>query len=454
METTELTLEIKQANNPGFTDFGSGNIIALTSQCLRCTKTPTPCTICSDFCPVDAIETTLEGRPRFNSNCINCAACIGVCPTNAIAGSTRTIQQFMRLALLSTLRVDHLVICCERTSGLLRLESHTDKPEAALAALRLIEESQAGSNLCKVPCLAMLTKELWFALLNEIGTLKYKELSVFLPLGQCEECPVNVRGNVEDLFGEAIDTAEKWSGYSVGIITQAESLPQTKKANIRAYLTSDAEMDRRGAFSGFIDELKHSWEDNAEVGNKALDEVEYQRLRRKSFERTRMSADLKKPRQTHRSPIATTTRYAFTEALGRRSDHAEDIRLLVSATDDEQCDQCATCVSVCPVKARYFKAEDAPDAEVKEPSNLAHSLIVGGAQISGGDNREQYNAFSGGSGEVAVNELYCVACSACLQACPQAACYFTEIDGTVYLSDEPEDEPDSETEDEAEGSTQ
>ena len=395
-----MTLEIKQENNPGFTDFGSGNVIALTSQCLRCTRKPTSCTICSEFCPTGAIETELDGRPRIdNAKCMRCAACVGICPVNAIGCTTRTSQQFTRHALQATLRIDHLAVCCERTCGLLRLRSHTDEPFEAHRALRLIEESKASDHLLVVPCLAMLAKEVWFAILNEIGTLRFTALSVFLPTGQCAQCPVNLCDNIEDLFGKAIVTAEQWSGHRVGIITSAEELPQTRKANVRAYLASGNTMDRRGIFTGFLDELRQTWEENAVVGNKAMDEVQYQRDRRKSFDRTRLSSELKKPRQANRTPIASTSRYALVEALGRNDLSAEDVRLSVSATDKSKCTLCGDCIDVCPVKARAFDKETT---------------------------------------EVLVLETFCLACSACLQVCPSEACYFTEIDGRLFLLDEAE----------------
>ena len=427
-----MTLEIKQANNPGFTDFGSGAIIALTSQCLRCTRKPTPCTICSDFCPVNAIETTLDGRPRITSGCIKCAACVGVCPANALGCSTRNIQQFNRQALQATLRVEHLAICCERTPALLRLLSQTDDPQAAIDSLHLIREVQSRAHLLLVPCLAMITRELWFSVLNEIGTLQFEKLSVFLPPGQCAECPVNTKDNVEDLFGEAIVAAENWSNHSVGIITQAKDLPQSKKANVRAYLASADEMDRRGAFAGFLDELKQSWEENAEVGNKALNEVRIQRERKKSFERTLLSEEQKKPRLASRSPISVPTRYSLIEALGRNDEHAKDVRLLISATKDKRCDCCGTCVDVCPVKARAIKEAGTNDTETasQQPGESDDTLTCSDQKV-------------------AVNALYCIACSACIQACPQEACYFIEIDGSEFLVDESKTAQETQTESEA-----
>jgi ferredoxin len=453
MDTTILTPEIKKANDPGFTNFGSGTVITLVSQCLRCTKMPTPCTICSEFCPAEAIETTLEGRPRIGEDCLRCGACIGVCPVNALACSSRTIQQITRLVLTATLRVEHLVVCCERSSALLRLESLTDRPEAALKSLRLIDEAKLSDHLIKVPCFAMLTRELWFSILNEIGTLRFKRLSVYLPPGQCAECPVNANGNAEILFGEAIVEAERWTGHSVGIITEAKDLPQRKKANVRKYLVSDLEMDRRGAFAGFLEELKQSWEENARIGDKALDEVQFLRERKKTFERTRLSSELKKPRSADRNPIAAVTRYALMEALGRNDACADNVRLLVSATDEKLCTYCGTCVDVCPVKARsIITAAEAAGAatNTKGPDDTSKANMSSGRAQSSGPNE---STAADATGKLVVNEVFCVACSACMQSCPEKACYFTEISGTELQADPPlpEDGPEAVEAESAEG---
>ena len=320
--------------------------------------------------------------------------------------------------------VDHLVVCCERTPALLRLQSRTDAPEEALESLRHIEEAQATDHLRKVACLAMVPKEIWFSILNEIGTLKFRELSVFLPLGQCAECPVNAKDNIEDQFGEAIVEAEKWTGRSIGIITEAKDLPKTRKANVRAYLASGNEMDRRGIFTGFIDELRLSWEDNMEVGNKATNKLRVQKEHKDSFARTLLSVELKKPKLAAQNPIAVASRYALIESLGYNDEHAENVKLLVSATHKKRCNRCGTCIEVCPLKARTF-VEVVPKQQKDGDKTSSDST----------------NTASGNIQIVKVREMYCVACSACIQACPNRACYYKEITGQNFLVKESKVKP-------------
>ncbi|MDR1014999.1 MAG: 4Fe-4S dicluster domain-containing protein [Coriobacteriales bacterium] len=439
MDTPVLTPDLLRANNPGLTDFGSGNVLALASQCLRCAKKPTPCTVCAEFCPANALETKAAGRPIIGRDCIKCAACVGVCPLNALAGTTKTLQQVARLALQASLHVEHLALGCERTAGLLRLEAETEDAEEAQRLLALVQNAQANECLLAVPCLGMLTKELWFAVLNEIGPSKLRQVSVFLPPNQCAQCPVNAKGNVEEQFAAAIAHAEGWAHQEVGLVLQADDLPTIRKANVRAYLAGTAEVDRRGMFTGFVQELRQSWEDNAQAGNKAADELRLQRERKKSFERTRLAADLRKKRPQGRSPIEVPTRYILVEALGRNDAHAHDLALTVSTTDAALCTLCGACIEACAVRARSL-VEEAPAEGVPAEGGAANEAPDAAGDASANEAPDAADGQADTLSRVVTNDLYCVACSACLQVCPAGACSFTEVYGSSLLLDDTDEE--------------
>jgi ferredoxin len=397
MDKPVLTLDIIKRCNPGVNDFGLGQLMTLASQCLRSTKKPTPCDICLNACPAGALICERGARPHPTTACIKCGVCVSSCPANALAGSLRTVQQINRLILQATLRVDRLAITCERTCGLLRLEKETDDAEAAERDWALIEKAVASEHLYKVPCLGMLSREIWFTALAEIGSSRLTELLVYLPPGQCDECPANALGTVEENFSKAIATAERWSGQTVGLVMEAAELPQVYHANVRAYLMSDMEVDRRGVFTGFVEELKASWDENTRVGNRALDEAQRQRARKQTFERTRLWAANKAPKPPGTRPIATPLRYAFVEAIGRNPSLAKSVTFTVAETDETLCTRCGACIDACPMHTRrLIENEDGTTSLVTDP-------------------------------------LYCVGCSACLQVCPANACYFSETDGSTFL---------------------
>ena len=436
MEETVITSEIKTRCNPGLTTFGTGNIMTLSSQCLRYTPESTPCTICIDACPVNAIFENGKRLTVSTTSCLKCGACIGICPTNAISSSSRSVQQINRLALQSSLRVDRLAITCERTLALLRLQSETsDAAEEAEGSLKLIDKAVASDHLLKVPCLAMMTKELWFSLLNEVGVAKIEEAMVYLPLGQCSLCPVNTKDNIEELFGLAISTAEEWTRSEVGLVTTAEDLPQTRHANVRAYLVSSEEVDRRGLFTGFFKEIKDSWEEVGTSGTRALLEAKKQQERKSASEKTRLKQD-RNIRSTGgtKKPLIASLRFIMVEALGRNPEHADTMVLTVSSTDAEKCTLCGTCVSVCPVRARKIVEDEVEPAKVEGPADVPVEQNAPVAEVGPDESDDKTDvAVDDRRGHVVCDPLYCVGCSACLQACPEGACYFIEITGEGFL---------------------
>jgi ferredoxin len=378
--------------NPGLSDFGAGSVIALGSQCLRSAKAPSDCTACIDACPVDALVANGMQRPSAAKDCLRCGYCLSVCPTNAIAATTRTIQQITRLLLQATLRVDKLTITCSRSLGMLRLEAESSTPHKARAALEQLLQAETSDSLFVIPCLAMLSRELWFTVLNEIGVARIKELLVYLPFGQCELCPVNCKGGAVDTFVEELETAELFCGHQVTLVSDADDVPQYQRASVRGYLTSGAESDRRGVFTGLASQIKQSFDDLSRTGNRSADETLQIQARRETLSRTLLADDLKSSEAGPNKPILTQLRLALVESIGRNPESADTVFLLVSQTDDTQCDGCGTCLDACPLNAR--------------------KLI---------------------DGKASADPLYCMGCSACLQLCPKQACSFVHISGKAYL---------------------
>ncbi|MCL1879904.1 MAG: 4Fe-4S binding protein [Actinomycetia bacterium] len=400
MESDIQTNKLISACNPGISDFDSGAMIVLASQCLRSAKLPSDCGLCAEGCPMNAVlHHPIYNRPYMTTDCLNCGFCVAFCPTNALAASKRSIQQINRLLLQATLRVEKLAIGCERSMALLRIQAASSEPEAAEAALALANQARQSENLLVVPCLGMLTTEVWFSALNEIGVSRLQELFVYLPPGQCEDCPVNAKGQVDSLLAASIDKAEGWASQMVTPISEPEQLPQYQRPNIREFFTSDSETSRRDAFTGIFSQLQKAMSEADRVGNRAANEVQKQRARKESLNATRLASRFSEPAGAATQPIVAPLRYLLVEALGRNPAHAEEVSVTVSDTDQSRCTLCGLCVDACPVHARQtVSGEEDPWVEV--------------------------------------DPLYCLGCSACLQTCPNQACLFETIDGSSFLVQE------------------
>jgi len=511
---TVLPPDLVKSANPGIDDFGSGNIIALTSQCLRTAKLPSPCEICLTGCAVGALVANADARPNATTDCLRCGLCIALCPSQALAATTRTVQQIARLLLQATLRVDELTIACERSLALFRLEAASDEPEEAEQTLKILNKAVETENLFKVPCLAMMTRELWFVALNEIGVARLKALNVYLPLGQCEACPANCDTLVEDMIGHAIDSAERWSGQIVTPIYEPEDIPQYHKPTIRNYVTVSQNVGRREAFTGFFSGFKEVLDETNRVGNRAVDETLKQRDRKDTLNRTRLALGLQAQVSGFAKPIISPLRYMLVESVGRNPSNAQTVEFAISQTDDAACTRCGDCLKACSIHARSFvplaEGEDEGEgaaAGAGEGSAAAGAAAGAGEGAAAGataTNTSSPNPSNPGPAKmgflwaanaagrvdpnalvdpltgatacppgtadnaaspsgaadlpaadkhIMVDPLYCLGCSACVQACPAQACSLTTATGSVFLLPGWDDpiEPEDEYEDDGEG---
>jgi ferredoxin len=409
-----------------------------------------------------------------------------VCPTNALYGTVMNIQKINQSALLSSLRVEHLCFTCERTFALLRLEAlASDSDGSAQKTLDLLEAAVASSNLLRIPCLAMPPAELWFSILNEIGVEKMQDVSIYLPVGQCELCPINAKDNVEDAFGSAISKAEAWAQTSVALLTDPTEVPQAHRGNIRAYLASSGEAGRREAFSGFFREMRETWN---QASNSTIQQAQFetlkQRERRNASDYTRLIEDTKSPLPAYQRPKMVPARFLMIEALGRNRANAASLVLTVSTTDETLCTHCGNCIPVCPLRARIKVADktgsgvlepvptpappdplnlralsakeagfEGPEVEFLEDAGAAGAAAIGDCTtaVEGGfdpndvpvaalpvvtaPEPEPEPAF-----QVITDALFCTGCSACLQVCPTGACGFSTVTGESFLLEEAESE--------------
>lgn len=342
-----------------------------------------------------------------------------------------SIPETNRKLLDATLKTNHVTVGCERTAMLLQSASPDD--ELAKAAAARIEAARRNNMYVSVPCLGMIGAELWFSLLNEAAVTPLETAAVYLPLGQCSQCPANAKDNVEEAFMDAISKAEGWTGGTVELIVEPAELPIRHSHVLNALFGErEAAKDRREAFTGFFKELKATWDAAAaDMELNAVDEVAQKRIRKDAYKKTCLasrlsptaakkgasgaSSDAAKPVapatgyvvgaafNVSANPVTqrvATSRYALIEALGRYPGHADDLTVPIAAIDEALCTGCGECVKACPVGALF-----------------------------------QLEPTGSPCGKVACDPVYCLGCEACVGACPSHACSMAEITGGVFLLD-------------------
>ncbi|MCL1891328.1 MAG: 4Fe-4S dicluster domain-containing protein [Coriobacteriia bacterium] len=430
----------------GFEDFGAGTVSHFKSACLRNAEIPTNCTLCVDGCPVQAISfEQIDDRERFEANnlCLACGACVELCPTAAISMTRLTIQELNRRLLDACFKTSHIVLTCARTEALANAAADDDTStaaavdtSAATAAdnnpaydLKLIELAQEKKLLYTVPCFGFMGSEIWFSILTEIHSGTIKKLDIYLPLGQCEQCPVNAMSNIENMFEEAIGLSEQWTELQVGFLPDLCDLKLTPGAVLAPLLKGtdeEVEYDRREAFTGMFKGFRTAWDAAAIAAEEAaapqLTPVEIaaaKRNRLNAYQNTILghrASTLKtaptqlsssQPQPLSSKPNVTrvpSRRFMLIEALGRNSSHAAAVALKVSSTNFERCVGCGDCVKVCALGARVL------EKWAKEEAGT-----------------DTFKAIS--------DPAICLACDACLFACKQKACFYTTISGTSFLVD-------------------
>jgi ferredoxin len=432
-------------------------------MCQRYTKLPRACDLCIAGCPTCALEPR-EHTLFTSSACLKCGACLTICPTSALGATKQTIQELTRKLLDATLKTPDLVLTCQRTHYMAKAAAaqqvgeNTVPPELASSldadaldaaghgdiaadtlnaaghgdvATDALNAAEADGILYTVACLGMLPTAIWFALLNEIEITGLELLGVLLPPGQCANCPVNAKANVEQRIDAAIGLAELWAQSSVELYAAASELPSKRDVSLLGFLRAPDAPDRREALTGVFRGLKSAWDELGTRDTKALREVQIKRERKDAHKRTLLGESFKRrpagSQTTSPRAIVVPSRYALLDAIGRNPSHAAQIILEVSETDTACCTLCGNCVDACPLHARSIVevAGEGVGADV-------NTDVSGVASAGAGEGASEVASVS----KVVCDPLYCVACKACLEACQQDAIYMQEISADMFLLDE------------------
>lgn len=334
----------------------------------HCTRTHgANCTRCQLACPAKAISFDVAGAPVIDRDaCTKCGVCMGVC--DAFSSSSATALRLYDHLRKVAMRGEIVYLTCEEN---------------------VFPGFEPAKNVTVLPCLACVPPELWTLLLAQ-----NVPVCVACDLKYCEDCPRAAQIG-ELLFTKAIEIAEAQTGESVHFDREIPEYVPPVEAVV------DDEFDRRAAFDSVKDDafdiisgrrrLKQS-----DTLKEAYRKKERERMREalNLSEGEYLSDALEKGRATRVMP---PRRRMLLEAYAAKPDIAENVEVVVSATDHDACVECLDCVARC----------------------------ASGARIATKEGHLEYDA------------RYCVGCGACEAACPRNAIALVEATFADLLPEGP-----------------
>lgn len=332
---------------------------ANTIPCLRCKHEGSSCRACTNACPVNAIEFE-DGAIEIMDTCRKCGLCVAACPTEAFNTQRLQPKKLYDEVAKAAAAYETAYVTCTR------------------ALKRLPRDNEVV-----VACVGDITAETWFSILAD-----YPNVSVYLPLDVCSACR-NSTG--EEMLGDAIATAEEWSGTGMGLEVDPKALKCVKR---REYERKEF-MDSVARSTGLaVSKLTPG----AAVVASVSQRISAHRSRITELERVLNSACGSTSQKRRR--ILTQSRQLMLETLQRHPEMAESVHVKVAECDQMKCTLCGECVAQCPVYAC-----DLTDA-----------------------------------GRLAIEPTYCIGCGLCAEVCEDLAITIVEHDGKDLVVVDPEAE--------------
>lgn len=331
-------------------------IVVLRDFCLR--EHGADCDRCARACPCGALSFEDGGKPAIDAQaCSHCGICLGIC--DAFSSTRVTTADLHARVRRVALRGEGVVLTCEEN---------------------VFPGLEPAANVIVLPCLAALSPELWTAILAEGAPV-----SVAADLSYCGDCS-RAGAIAETLYTHAIETAQRWSGKTVGFLSQ---IPE--KDDLVRGLANPEGIDRRSAFAGLVGGV----EDIAS-GKRRLRNSEVLRAFHERRERARAMTRLNLGNGIEFNDFAPEGRTRKTmhpkrklllEAIDRDGGIAARVPLSLARADRQRCTGALDCAAACPTGARF------PD-----PSR----------------------------GTPAFDARYCIGCGLCVDACASGAIELAE----------------------------
>lgn len=332
---------------------------ANTIPCLVCKHEKSTCTACKDVCPADAIDID-DGSIEIADSCRKCGLCVAACPTEAFVSPRIQAKKLYEKIAEAAAAHETAYVTCTR------------------ALRRLPRENEV-----LLACVGDVPAEVWFSVMVD-----YPNVSVYLPLDICTHCR-NTTG--EEALGEAIATAEEWTGVGMGLEVDPHDLTCKKR---REYERKEF-MDNIVRTTGLtVSKLTPATAAIASVAQKLKDHSN----RISQLEKTLNAACGTSSQKRRR--ILMQRRQLVLTTLQENPELAENMQVRTPECDFSRCTLCGECVRTCPVHAC--------------------DLV--------------------GAGRFKVEEQYCLGCGLCTEVCPDHALRLVEHDASALVVPDPEAE--------------
>ena len=332
---------------------------ANTIPCLACRYEKSGCRACQAVCPVDAIDIE-DGGIDIRDNCRKCGLCAPACPTEALVSPRLQPKRLYDDIASAAAAHETAYVTCTR-------------------ALKRIPRD----NEVVVACVGDVPAEVWFSIMAD-----YPNVSVYLPLDVCTACR-NAKG--EEMLGDAIATAEEWSGAGMGLEVDAKALTCVKRREYERKEFMDNIMRTTGLAVSKLN-----------PATAALTSVT-QRLREhanriSALEKTLNSACGTTAQKNRR--ILTQRRQLLLSTLQAHPELAGNVEVQVPSCDQMACTMCGACVEQCPTYAVDLAA----------------------------------------NGRLAIEPAYCIGCGLCVEVCSDGALAMAPFAGEELIVPDPEAE--------------
>ena len=269
------------------------------------------CNRCLEVCPTAAIEIS-DTVVKINDQCRECGLCLSVCPTEAFQLPKHMSRQlYDKIARIAS-AYEQCYVTCTRALG-----------------------RYPKDNEVVLPCVGVLTPELWFSLL-----IDYDNISVYLPVGICDRCQTTTG---EEVYVNHIGQAEEWSGYSLGLEVDEANLNHEQT---RAY--------KRGQF---VSNMARAGATAMMAGSPALlgDKAVAARIKRHTQKVNEMQKALESAvgskTDQNRRHILTQGRKLMLSTIQDSPDLANVFKLKAPVCDSWLCSMCGDCVRACTLHA-------------------------------------------------------------------------------------------------------